>query len=286
MQQISSQRHFLLQYSGSMIGLGFDSHRFQLGMTTGTPKGWVAWHTSLPGVRVAPRLGQSSRPKDGSGGFLGSFENSYISENPKTSPIFYISQTRLIHVDCHSSMYRETGDICDMGPFKRLILLPLNVKVVSHSHSQPSSGGILSSITYGANEIACSVRASITSQTKKNRGSRVSSDLDKGIGEPSSSSSTETTQDGSNVKDDGGGDSDMVNRKLTFRKDQRDESQMVHMYELINLPPDARPLLVFINKKSGAKRGDSIRLRMNILLNPVQVQNDSILHLSVDVYYT
>ncbi|KAL4585091.1 hypothetical protein LXL04_009705 [Taraxacum kok-saghyz] len=117
--------------------------------------------------------------------------------------LFDLSEQRLIHVDCHSSMYRETVDICDMGPFKRLILSPLYVKVVSHSHSQSSSGGILSSITYGANEIACSVRASITSQTKKNRGSRVSSDLDKGIVEPSSSSSTETTQDGSNVKDDG-----------------------------------------------------------------------------------
>ncbi|KAL7604117.1 diacylglycerol kinase 1 [Lactuca sativa] len=180
---------------------------------------------------------------------------------------------RLIHVDCHSSMYRETGDICDMGPFKRLILSPLYVKRLSRS----SSGGILSSITYGANEIASSVRASITSQSKKNKGNfnRVNLDKDKGIGE----SSTESTPDGNNdVKDDSVGGSsnstDMVNKKLTFRKDQRDESQKVQMmqrYELVNLRPDARPLLVFINKKSGAKRGDSIRLRMNILLNPVQI---------------
>ncbi|CAH1452778.1 unnamed protein product [Lactuca virosa] len=180
---------------------------------------------------------------------------------------------RLIHVDCHSSMYRETGDICDMGPFKRLILSPLYVKGLGRS----SSGGILSSITYGANKIASYVLASITSQSKKNKGNfnRVNLDKDKGIGE----SSTESTPDGNNdVKDDGVGgnsNSDMVNKKLTFRKDQRDESQKVQMmqrYELVNLRPDARPLLVFINKKSGAtKRGDSIRLRMNILLNPVQI---------------
>ncbi|KAJ0548565.1 putative diacylglycerol kinase (ATP) [Helianthus annuus] len=46
---------------------------------------------------------------------------------------------------------------------------------------------------------------------------------------------------------------------------------MKQKYELTDLGPDARPLLVFINKKSGAQRGDSLRLRMNILLNPVQV---------------
>nr|KAJ0199013.1 hypothetical protein LSAT_V11C600318720 [Lactuca sativa] len=179
---------------------------------------------------------------------------------------------RLIHVDCHSNMYRETGDICDMGPFKRLILSPLYVKGLGRS----SSGGILSSITYGANKIASSVLASITSQSKKNKVNfnRVNLNKDKGIGEPS----TESTPDGNiNVKDDGVGgnsNSDMVNKKLTFKKDQRDESQKVQMmqrYELVNLRPDARPLLFFINKKSGAKRGDSIRLRMNILLNPVQI---------------
>ncbi|KAL4588353.1 hypothetical protein LXL04_001237 [Taraxacum kok-saghyz] len=50
-------------------------------MATGTPKGWVAWHTSLPGVRVAPRLGQSGRPKDGSGGFLVRGHFWYLEDN-------------------------------------------------------------------------------------------------------------------------------------------------------------------------------------------------------------
>ncbi|KAL7611694.1 hypothetical protein Lser_V15G05363 [Lactuca serriola] len=100
------------------------------------------------------------------------------------SPIWcYLWCQRLIHVDCHSSMYRETGDICDLGPFKRLILSPLHVKGLGRS----SSSRILSSVTYGADEIASSVLASITSQSKKNKGNcnRVNLDKDKGIGESS-----------------------------------------------------------------------------------------------------
>lgn len=70
---------------------------------------------------------------------------------------------RLVHVDCHGSMLNQTGDICDLGPFKRLILSPLYVKQLNKT----SSGGFLSSITNGANEIASSVRDSIRSQSKK-----------------------------------------------------------------------------------------------------------------------
>ncbi|KAJ9567345.1 hypothetical protein OSB04_003311 [Centaurea solstitialis] len=180
---------------------------------------------------------------------------------------------RLIHVDCHS-MYREAGDICDMGPFKRLILSPLYVKELNQSSSSSSPVGILSSITFGANEIASSVRASIVSQAKKNKqGNRVLLDDNRhSLGE----SSTESAQD-VDVNDDARID-DLVNKELSYIKGslshQKDESQMVKLkqrYELVNLRPEARPLLVFINKKSGAKRGDSIRLRMNILLNPVQI---------------
>ena len=69
-----------------------------------------------------------------------------------------------------------------------------------------------------------------------------------------------------------------LDRKPTLRRNssinQKDESHSLGVkqkYDLIDLPPDARPLLVFINKKSGAQRGDSLRMRLNILLNPVQV---------------
>jgi diacylglycerol kinase (ATP) len=54
----------------------------------------------------------------------------------------------LVHVDCQSAMATETGDICDLGPFKRLILLPIYVRTMS------KPGGILSSITHGTNEFA------------------------------------------------------------------------------------------------------------------------------------
>jgi len=42
-------------------------------------------------------------------------------------------------------------------------------------------------------------------------------------------------------------------------------------YELVDLPQDSRPLLVFINAKSGGRNGPSLRRRLNMLLNPVQI---------------
>lgn len=198
---------------------------------------------------------------------------------------------RLVHVDCHSNMYNETGDICDLGPFRRLILSPLCVKELS-------SGGFLSSITHGANEFASSVRASIRSQGKKYKPGNESS-FDTGTGNSGSTGdmSTESTADthqivnGSHgmeehcngsmnmeVQHQNGIVDNKLDRKPSFKRsssfNQKDESQLLRMkqrYELIDLPPDARPLLVFINKKSGAQRGDSLSQRLNILLNPVQV---------------
>lgn len=209
---------------------------------------------------------------------------------------------RLVHVDCHSSFYSDTGDVCDLGPFRRLIVSPLHVKELSRS----SSGGILSSITHGANEIASSVRASIRNQSKKTKqGNEVPVECSNGsVGESSTDSTADSnlandtsnkTQENhkgdykenhnGNINTDTVGTSQhqdgvVVNkfgRKLSFKRSisnsQRDESLagMKQKYELTDLGPDARPLLVFINKKSGAQRGDSLRLRMNILLNPVQV---------------
>ncbi|KAJ8551498.1 hypothetical protein K7X08_021513 [Anisodus acutangulus] len=75
----------------------------------------------------------------------------------------YLYRKRLVHVDCHANMFNETCDICDLGPFRRLILSPLHIKELTRT----SSGGLLTTITQGANEIASSVRASIRSQSKK-----------------------------------------------------------------------------------------------------------------------
>ncbi|KAK3018414.1 hypothetical protein RJ639_003435 [Escallonia herrerae] len=193
---------------------------------------------------------------------------------------------RLVHVDCHSSMSHETGDICDLGSFRRLILSPLYVKELNRT----SSGGFLSSITHGANEIASSVRASIRNQSKKyKQGNEASADTGSGsfIGDASSESTVDSCQtvieescngsinmEGAEHQQEG---DKRMDSKPGFKRsssiNQKDEFQIVMMkqrYELNELPPDARPLLVFINKKSGAQRGDSLRLRLNLLLNPVQ----------------
>ncbi|KAI7985923.1 Diacylglycerol kinase 1 [Camellia lanceoleosa] len=42
---------------------------------------------------------------------------------------------RLVHVDCQNSISSETGDICDLGPFRRLILSPLFVKELNRCSS-------------------------------------------------------------------------------------------------------------------------------------------------------
>jgi diacylglycerol kinase (ATP) len=213
------------------------------------------------------------------------------------SPIWYcLWCQRLVHVDCHGSMSNETGDICDLGPFKRLILSPLHVKELNRN----LAGGFLSSITHGANEIASSVRASIRSQSKKYKHANETL-AESGNSESTSEISTESTADshqianGHNVmegKNSVGSNKEVqhqdtevdnkMDRKPSLTQNtssiNQEESQVLGVkqnYELTGLPPDARPLLVFINKKSGAQRGDSLRLRLNILLNPVQVSYSS-----------
>ncbi|CAN6847104.1 unnamed protein product [Brassica oleracea] len=199
---------------------------------------------------------------------------------------------RLVHVDCHSNMSSETGDVCDLGPLRRLILCPLYVKELTRN----PSGGFLSTITHGANELASTVRASIRSQSKKYKQGNETS-VDSGNSGSNCDESTESTADtgptvngthamleNTNSAMNGGsshGESDSngkLEKKPSVKRSgsfgQKDEHQALRSklkYELADLPSDARPLLVFINKKSGAQRGDSLRQRLNLLLNPVQV---------------
>ncbi|KAK4362285.1 hypothetical protein RND71_017526 [Anisodus tanguticus] len=195
---------------------------------------------------------------------------------------------RLVHVDCHANMFNETGDICDLGPFRRLILSPLYLKEFNR-------GGLLSSITQGANDIASSVRASIISQSKKYKhsnekhGSGTSAETSNGdvVGDTTADThqvngncridencNSDVNREGVDQQQDGGVKKmiSIPSFKRSSSVNQKDESQLIgQKYELTDLPPDARPLLVFINKKSGAQRGDSLRQRLNLLLNPVQV---------------
>ncbi|CAH8270420.1 unnamed protein product [Arabidopsis lyrata] len=198
---------------------------------------------------------------------------------------------RLVHVDCHSNMSNETGDICDLGPLRRLILCPLYVKELTRN----PSGGFLSSITHGANELASTALASIRSQSKKYKQANETS-ADTGNSGSNCDESTESTADtgptvnGSHAGlensisvmngDSSHGDSDSngklekkssVKRSGSFGQKEYHALRSKLKYELADLPSDARPLLVFINKKSGAQRGDSLRQRLHLLLNPVQV---------------
>lgn len=160
---------------------------------------------------------------------------------------------RLVHVDCHGSMCDERGDVCDLGPFRMVILSPLYVKEL-----QP--GGFLSSITHEANEIASSVCGSIRNQSKKYKQGNEAAIEDR-------HSNTHLIVNGHHEVEvqclDGDGDNNQKDETHILRVKQK--------YELIDLPSDARPLLVFINKKSGAQRGNSLRQRLNVLLNPIQV---------------
>lgn len=198
---------------------------------------------------------------------------------------------RLVHVDCHSSMSNESGDICDLGQFRRLILSPIYVKELNWP------GGILSSISHGANGIASSMRATIRSQSLKykqgNESPRNSSEnngianilVESSIDSPRLSNGFYKFDEDSNASPRGSQvnqhqDGDMAKKlepKPSFSRNllmnEKGESQQAlrQRYELLHLPSDARPLLVFINKKSGARHGDTLRLRLNKLLNPVQV---------------
>ncbi|KAK8445682.1 hypothetical protein SEVIR_9G367100v4 [Setaria viridis] len=192
---------------------------------------------------------------------------------------------RSVHIDCQSAMAAETGDICDLGPYKRLILSPLFVRTIS------KPGGILSSITQGANEFASTVRVHLGSRGKKvKHHKRLPSDSVQGDSNDDSSSDTtlNSNQRAKESKATGGSvqrsaenehyssehySSESDGRELISEPIRlNDETGGVKLkYALSDLPADARPLLVFINKRSGAQRGDSLKHKLHFLLNPVQV---------------
>lgn len=195
----------------------------------------------------------------------------------------------LVHIDCHARLAKETGDICDLGPFKRLILSPLHVKDISRS------GGILSSITQGANEFASNIRVHMRSQSMKSKNSNTltaDSANSSNLVDSSAENIVDSHQshkgfnenlehvtgklDAENLHPTSENGYKEVKKQYALRSSfkQSNDSGLEGTklkYELIDLPPGARPLLVFINKKSGAQRTDSLKLHLRFLLNPVQV---------------
>jgi diacylglycerol kinase (ATP) len=204
------------------------------------------------------------------------------------SPIWYCMWCqRLVHVDCHNNLSIETGDICDLGPLKRLILSPLCVKELHWT----GAAGLISSITHGANELASNVRERIRSRGKKYRKGTISVDSDSsGTIDPPSDiegDSQETNNAAKRREDHANGelpevhessesenDKQLLTENKTSIPNGQHEDSHVHnnqKYEIVDVPSDSRPLLVFINKRSGAQCGDSLRQRLQILLNPIQV---------------
>eukprot|EP01018_Ginkgo_biloba_P002968 Gb_31727 [translate_table: standard] len=195
---------------------------------------------------------------------------------------------RLVHIECHGNMSKNLDDICDLGPYKRLVLSPLCVKDLGH---KSVTGGLLSSITQGANELASSVKLR---RRKSKRGNK--SLFHSHISNGTVNACEDRTGD-SHKKLNGvtaaykkcngfenGGDSSLHDESgrgaAGSKQDQteralgnhnNDSQGIKQRYELVGLPPDSRPLLVFINRKSGAQHGASLRRRFNILLNPIQV---------------
>ncbi|XP_077252945.1 diacylglycerol kinase 2 [Tasmannia lanceolata] len=204
---------------------------------------------------------------------------------PGASPIWRcLWCQRLIHVNCHAKMSKESGNVCDLGPLRRLVLSPLCVK----ADEGEGPGRMLSSITEEI--IASSVRGQMRRRRQRSKHGSNRSAL---CEVPSSKLKDDSSADMSfgyvldglvgleksfNGKTNGySSNHDIVPSDkcsqigFPLKKESNAGLGGVRKYTLVDLPQDSRPLLVFINKKSGAQCGTSLRRRLNMLLNPVQV---------------
>uniref|UniRef100_A0A5B7BDV5 Diacylglycerol kinase n=1 Tax=Davidia involucrata TaxID=16924 RepID=A0A5B7BDV5_DAVIN len=187
---------------------------------------------------------------------------------------------RLIHVKCHAKMFEESRDVCDMGSLRRVILSPICVKEIE---GEITGGRMLSSITEEI--IASSVRGQIRRRRHRNKhGSSHTVNgklqdvsvankalqyvLDGLVGLKKSSGEKNNDQ---SLKDGGAPCKKGIQNGLNHKKHEIAVFGQAKKYTLVDLSQDARPLLVFINTKSGAQNGPSLRRRLNMLLNPVQV---------------
>ncbi|KAF4369741.1 hypothetical protein CsatB_023286 [Cannabis sativa] len=186
---------------------------------------------------------------------------------------------RLIHVKCYTKMSKESGNVCDLGPLRRIILSPLCVKEIdSYSKSGlPSSASedSLASSLYGqfrrrqhrAKHVGGHSVNNVKLQDAFTNGTALEY-LINGIGGLKKSRSEKNIN--STKKDGKIHNTKGIRNGLTMKKNYGFTSQ-IKKYTLVDLPQDARPLLVFINSRSGGQHGSSLRRRLNVLLNPVQV---------------
>ncbi|PKA66725.1 Diacylglycerol kinase 2 [Apostasia shenzhenica] len=214
-----------------------------------------------------------------------------IDENPETSFFcYYCDETcgipflgasptpiwrclwcqRLIHVDCHSKLVKETGNVCDLGSLRRLVLSPLYVKVVDNGLI---SGGVLHSIKEGI--ISSSVRGRMRKRRNRNKNESNHSTL-YCVPNGTMQTGSETRKDNESLLSHivHGGYFQKINcgsASLGYTQSPSNQGAERKKYEVVNLPLDARPILVFINGRSGAQYGPALRRRLNMLLNPAQI---------------
>lgn len=176
---------------------------------------------------------------------------------------------RQIHVDCHAKLLKETGNTCDLGLLSRLIVPPLSVKQVGQC---PATSGVFNSIKEGF--VTSSVRGRIRRPRSKKRMNNQSGIKTTAIS--ADSSILDSVLEGFARLQNLNGKYTLANPKFSGNTlKQTCGSDITNAeekkYELVDLPQDSRPLLVFINGKSGARNGPSLRRRLNMLLNPIQI---------------
>ncbi|CAB4280459.1 unnamed protein product [Prunus armeniaca] len=148
------------------------------------------------------------------------------------------------HLSCSSRAHKDCKCVCMMG-----------YEHVMHQWAvcwnETSAGEFLSSITQGANEIASSVRATIRSQSKKSKHGNETS-VDMGNSGSTGDMSTESTADTHQAVN--GSHEIEENRNGTLNVD------LQHQDGDVDRKLDSKPSF-----------RNSLRRRLNILLNPVQV---------------
>ncbi|KAH7681183.1 Diacylglycerol kinase (ATP) protein [Dioscorea alata] len=201
-----------------------------------------------------------------------------------TSPVWRCLWCQhLIHVSCHAKLLKETGNVCDLGPLRRLILPPLSV---SEINGDGATGGMLSSIKEEI--IASSFRGQLKRRRNrsKNRNNQTVYRTTKDKVHNSTAAAHLTLESvlkfflglerPNNRETNSKQRSSLESVKCNSLGLSQKNGEIVNMgqkrqYKLVDMPLDARPLLVFINAKSGAQYGPSLRRKLNTLLNPVQV---------------
>ncbi|XP_074588534.1 diacylglycerol kinase 2 [Curcuma longa] len=187
---------------------------------------------------------------------------------------------RLIHVDCHPKLIKETGNDCDLGPLRRLILSPLSVKEVG---VRQSKSDMFSSIK--EEFISSSMRGRMRRRRNRSKNGNNQSSL---IGNPNTRLLSVAEENSifeslccwlagwrkyheKNNLENSLSSLRIAKKDLNTKNKDAIACDGKEKYKLADMPQDSRPLLVFINAKSGGQNGTSVRRRLNMLLNPVQV---------------